>query len=408
MRIFLKRLLYRPLAVLDCLLQLVLPVRARRLCYTSNPDYGDNAYHLFRHTLQTRNNLEHVWLMGGNATPAARIHDDFKTITAKACTQGNQLLIVKRHSLRGYLAFLTSQHVFHTHGMFGFSTSSPKRNIVSLWHGMPIKCIGDLRAKDVKTFTVYGTLHIATSGFFRNIIAHAHPYKNHPRNVLICQQPRCDALLDPASCTYQKREICQLLGLPLNRQLVLWMPTYRTEPTQVPTCKLDVRSFLDDLAPELLNAMNDAAKRCNATVVIKLHISDRLNDLDTPLEYSNIHLLKAENWQQLGIPLYELVAASDALLSDISSILIDYLLAARSIGIIGLNPATYTRDTTFPLDYLFNSSYFQRIQNAQDCERFMQSLGQRRSLKECGNDIARIFHDTLEPGSETILKHLGL
>lgn len=406
-RIRLKKLVYRPLEWLDTVAQALAPVRADRICYTSHPDYADNAYHLFRHVLQTRNGLEHIWLLRYDFSLNTRIEQDFRTLTVQAGTTGHRLRIVRRRSIIAYWLYLTSRHVFHTHGMYGFSKRSLKRNIVALWHGMPIKCIGWLNHLAPNPIPTFGTLHIASSHFFRHIIANA--FRVPPEQILVCQQPRCDALVHEDARCYKKNEIRECLDLPSDKKLILWMPTYRTEPSALPINTITVRSFLDDLDDAQLRSLSDAAIASNAVILIKLHPYDRLNEIDVPLNYSGFSLLKSPQWQQFAIPLYDLVAASDALISDISSVLIDYLITGRPIGIFGLNPATYPRDTTFPLTYIFSSARFQQIDTPESCFRFMQSVSQHGTRGVPENDIAQIFYQNFqEQGSEQILRAVGL
>lgn len=406
-RIRLKKLAYLPLGWIDFVLQALAPVKTNRLCYTSHPDYADNAYQVFRHALQTRSHLEHVWLLRYDSTLTQRIEQDFQSITRSAGTTGNRLRIANRRSIGGYRLFLTSRHVFHTHGAYGFSMRSLKRNIVALWHGMPIKCVGLLNHISPNPFPSFGTLHIATSHFFKYIVAHA--FGVLPENVLVCQQPRCDALVHERARSYQKNEIRQRLQLSGDKKLVLWMPTFRTEFSTLPIDQVTVRSFWDDLDSSQLAALNDAAIASNTVVLIKLHPFDRLNELDIPLHYSSFRLLKSPQWQQLGIQLYDLVAASDALISDVSSVLIDYLVTGRPIGILGLNPATYPRDIAFPLTYIFNSVRYQRLNTAESCAHFMQSMGRELDTQTVENDITQVFYeDFSEQGSEQILSTLKL
>jgi len=296
--------------------------------------------------------------------------------------------------------------VFHTHGMYGFSRRSFKRNIVALWHGMPIKCIGWLNHKSPNAFQTFGTLHIASSHFFRYIIANS--FRASPNDVLVCQQPRCDVLTHESARSHTNADIRDQLGLPGDRKLILWMPTYRTEPTAQPIHQVKLHSFLDDLGEKKLSALNTAAGAINAIVLIKLHPMDRLNEFDVPMTYDNFRLIKSPDWQRLGIPLYDLIAVSDALISDISSILIDYLITGRPIGIFGLKPSTYPRDTTFPLAYILNSSRYQLLENDIDCLAFMQSVAVAPGY-HADNDIAQIFHeDFKEQGAEKILEVLKL
>lgn len=403
----LKHILYPMLRCVDFILQVCAPVKDKRLCYASFPDYSDNAYHLYRHALSTRSGLEHIWLIKHMNGLSERIEADFRTITRSSGTTGNRLRIVKRQSLYGYWLYLTSRHVFHTHGIYQFPQRSIKRNIVSLWHGMPVKRIGALNRTAYNEFPTFGTLYTATSHFFKYIVACA--FSISAERVLVCPYPRTDTLSHKAARTVDNTQIKTQLQVPADTRLVLWLPTFRTEPFRGTTAKITVRSFLDDINPEMLEALDDAARQQGAVVMIKLHPYDRLNELGTQLDYPQLRVITASQWQSLGIPLYDLAAASSGLLTDISSIMIDYLATQRPIGIIGHDPDSYTRGATFPLSHLFASGCFQRLGNANDIEHFMAAVGRDEPRDDRAQALSEIFLEPAAiPGSECILRHLGL
>ena len=66
-------------------------------------------------------------------------------------------------------------------------------------------------------------------------------------------------------------------------------------------------------------------------MAIKLHPMQKLSDI-TPVSFSHIRLLTNEDLKRCSLPLYELVARADALVTDYSSIYFDYLLLNRPIG----------------------------------------------------------------------------
>lgn len=407
MKLYLKKIVYLLIGWLDTLLQLIAPVSAHRLCYTSYPDYTGNAYHLYRHALQTRNNLQHVWLLRYDPDTATRITQEFHAITAAASTTGNSLRICERRSLRGYWLFLTSRNVFHTNFMYGFTRHCLKRNIVGLWHGMPVKRIGYLCDDAPKPAPTLSTMYIAPSSFYRYIIAHA--FHCRPEAVFICQQPRCDVLVDPTKCSLGKAEIHARLDLPLDKKLILWLPTFREEGFDEASHRSKTRSFLDDLHQDQLVALDDAARMANATVLLKPHPHDYLNGMRPDPGLSHIRVLQATEWGQLGIHLYDLMAASDAFISDITSAFIDYLLTGRPIGIMGIPPESYSRGLIYPIDYFLRSNRFQQLKDAESCKRFMDSIGKPPAGDQQKNDIATIFNDHNDPcGSETLLRHLEL
>lgn len=390
--------------LLDRVLQSLVPPVRNRVCYRSLPDYTDNAYFVFRHALQTRNDLSHVWLVV-DMTLAEAIRADFDRTTASAGTKGHSLIVVHRRSLRGYWLHLRSRWIFHTHGIYRMCTAALRgRVVVCLWHGMPIKCVGRLNRVTPNPYPTFGTLHLATSHFFRYVIAAA--FAVPPWQVTLGALPRCDSLRRGRPPDADRARIGQRLRLPTDRRWIVWMPTYRTEEKLTHRPR---RSFIDDLPPGLLGALDAACAKHGCTVVVKLHPLDVLNDAESPIESPYVRWIKAADWARERIQLYDLIAASDALLSDISSVLIDYIPTGRPIGLFALDRDAYPRELVFPLDNLRRSRRIDDLSSVDAVMAFVQKAEAGVESSMQGNDFAQVLHEDFpESGSEHILHTAGL
>lgn len=396
-RLFLNALL-RPI---DRLLQLCIPVERRRMCYFGRPDYSDNAYFMYRHLLTTRESIEHVWLLL-DMSLAPRIRREFESITRSRGITGHRLHIASKRSIRGYLMHLRSYCVFHTHGIYSISNAALRRHVVCLWHGMPIKCIGALNHITPNKNRTYGSVHLASSHFFRYVIASA--FRVPPERVLLSGLPRCDALTHSQARSFDRRLICQRLGLPESRPLLLWMPTYRSERKEGP-----LRSFLDDLPQGMIEQLSLACEEFGCSLLIKLHPKDLLNTAQRSLDFAGVTLLRSQDWLAHDIQLYDLIAASDGLVSDVSSVMLDYLVTEKPIAVLGFNAATYTRDLIFPVDLLLRSKRIQHLDTVPRMKSFVEQVAARRPVHVDNSDI---IHSFSEPhgrmSAEIIAEHLGL
>lgn len=395
------------LRIIDLCLQYACRVNDRRICYISTPEYSDSPYYLFRHVLRTRCNYDHVWLVD-DVGIAARILNDIEKVAAKAGTTGHTLKVAKRRSLYGYFLYLTSKNVFHTHGIYSFPRSSVKRNIVSLWHGMPIKRVGAL-IKIPDPFSPFGTLHIATSEFFKFIVAAS--FRASPDNVLICLLPRCDPLISESAMSCSRESIRSKLGLEPQDKMLLWMPTFRVETPTSPTFspKSAARSFMDDFDADFLAVLSAYAQKRKVTIVIKLHPGDCVGRGAVLGVAPNIVALTNDMLKHQQIELYDLIACSDALWSDVSSVLIDYLVSERPIGIVGFNPKKYGRGTNFPVEYLFKEKAFQQLSTLESCKSFLDMICSNESLTAAKTQQSGFFvEEVKESGSDKLLSQLGI
>ena len=360
-----------------------MPVKANRVFYASMPDYADSAHAVYRHLLETRRDLEHVWLVRDRAL-TERIRAEFAGHEA----QGHRV-VVKTWSPRSYLSFLRARWIFHTHGVFGFSEPSRGRTAVCLWHGMPVKAIRRLHDGDFEMFPVFGTVHVATSSFFRYIIAGV--FGVHPSSVLVSGLPRVDVLKGHAPPRHDRAAIARRLGLDPDRPWVLWMPTHRSEPN--PSRPDASRSFLEAVEPSLLEAMDAAAAETGAQIVVKLHPFDLLNDGHVDVIQPSIRLLTAPDWESTGIQLYDLVAASDALITDISSVFIDYLHTGNPIGIMGYDGARYTRDTLFDHGLLLRCGVARALTTPDEVRAFMAGVAAGSGEPSGTTDLSVVFNE---------------
>lgn len=217
---------------------------------------------------------------------------------------------------------------------------------------------------------------------------------------MVTTQPRCDVLKNSDLCDYDATAIKLALNINKQQPYILWLPTFRTEPLGQSFPNKDVRSFLDDMSPNALIIMNDLARRRGIHIIIKLHPCDRLNQKNTPPHASNISFLTSTTWEKFNIPLYDLVSHSEMLLSDVSSVIIDYLLTNRKIGIISFDPKQYKRGVLFNTKTLLSCRNIHQIKGVSDFEAFLNFP----VISECR--YADFFNaPTDELGAESILKH---
>lgn len=88
----------------------------------------------------------------------------------------------------------------------------------------------------------------------------------------------------------------------------------------------DIYPFVNDYIK-----LNDLAKAINIHIVFKLHhVFDNIKDFNC-MKYSNISFIKNKEMVKNGIDTTEFIGSCDALVSDYSSVFIDYLLLNRPI-----------------------------------------------------------------------------
>jgi CDP-glycerol glycerophosphotransferase (TagB/SpsB family) len=226
--------------------------------------------------------------------------------------------VVHKNSLRGIGYFAFARYVLFTHRCFMWKFP-PNVVSVNLWHGMPMKRIGWLLPNNRGIGSRFA---VATSDLWADVMQRSMgPFER----TLATGLPRNDRLFsDPI-------RVWSRLGLPRGanpNKLVAWLPTYRQ------SVRGEIRQDgaesgnvfgMEGITMELLN---DFLKRHNAYAFVKPH---PMAPFEKASVLSNL-LIVDDNWlKERGLTLYEVVGQSDVLVSDISGMVVDYLLLDRPI-----------------------------------------------------------------------------
>ena len=386
------------------LAQVLVPPRRDQVAWMSHPDHVGNAFHLFRHVVTTRHDLRHVWLVA-DADAAEAIRADFARW--EGAGRGHTLHVKDRHGPAGAFALLRSRCSFHTHGVPRWMTRAVRRECVSLWHGMPIKAIGALNTRSPNPHPTFGTLHVATTEHYQAVIGRA--FHAPPDEVLLTRLPRCDVLGRPHEKGPDAASIRARLGLPEDGPLVLWLPTYRT-PGHLRDAQdgvLGYRTFLDDLAPGQAQELLAQVRRVGAHLVLKPHPDDPVNRAgEQALDRAGlegIHVITAAAWLEAGIELYDALAHVDGLVSDVSSVLLDWLETTRPLGLLGFDPDTYTRDVVVDVDALWASPRVHRLDLGGGPATFADDVAATRPMVPDPALADLVTDPDAPPGCETVL-----
>lgn len=226
-------------------------------------------------------------------------------------------------ALKGVFAFLTSKYVFYSFGDFRIVPSS-KQIVVNQWHGMPLKRIGKYaddekyQKENLDNFTYI----LATSELFKPVMAKA--FGSSTDKVAILGETRVD---------YFFSDVDALSPFGIEREmydkLVIWMPTFRQS---IDGRFQDGDKKSSTLLPvfytyESLDALDDFLEKNNILLVIKIHPMAVFKEHD----FKRIIIMTNNDIVRKGIRPYEFLKEFDALITDYSSVYVDYLILNRPI-----------------------------------------------------------------------------
>lgn len=295
--------------------------------------------------------------------------------------------LVKKGGFLDIFFSMTSKYLFLTHGHFLRSTPSNQIS-VNLWHGIPFKAIG-------KTMGMEGrldTFMVATSDFTREVFSQA--FGMPEDSIIVTGQARTDRML-----SVEKKEVWSrgFPGVSPPRKLFLWLPTFRNTPFH------GGRSDGEDL-DNIYNCknfsettFNDILKANDAVCLVKAHPMAARRDQSN---YSNLFFID-ESWlHSRKISLYQLAGAADCLISDVSSIIADFMLLDRPIILLFEDIEAYKNNRGFSFNPITD---FLPAEVAQNFNEFLAELeavlDEKDNYTSRRSELKSLFFDHFDSGA---------
>lgn len=250
---------------------------------------------------------------------------------------------VQRESLTYFFFYLTTRYIFFTHGSF-LKELSKNQVTVNIWHGLPYKKI----RKMVGGEDLLATYTVGTSLPTKKIFSES--FGVDEESVVPVGYPRNDQLLRA-----KKNKMQLLKGLDEQLltydNLLIWLPTYRKNTVgvrRVDGQEIGNPFYIKDFEVERFNQF---LVESNSLCIIKPHpMAIKYNNKSL----SNLLFINDLWLSERGVTLYDLTGCTDCLISDVSSIMLDYLMLDQPIVCVS---------TDFEEYRLTRGFYFSDIEN---------------------------------------------
>ncbi len=196
---------------------------------------------------------------------------------------------------RGLYYFLTSKYFFYSFGKYPIKPA-PNQMVVNLWHGMPLKKIGNLEVGMEEIDYNFFTKLVSSSALFTPIMKAA--FKAEDNQILLVGNIRNDELF--------KKE---------KEKNIIWMPTYRNSNNYHDSQE----ALIFSLGEEDFSKIQQILSKHDYQLYIKLHPLEE-SRLQVQMNHSNIHLLTEEIISEQYGTLYTFLGTTSALITDYSSV----------------------------------------------------------------------------------------
>ena len=369
--------------------------------YIKGMDFGDNARALFEYALQAGMNRKYelVWIVKDPREWNGK-YKSYENVIFISYEDADSQEKSKRDRFFRYLCL--AKYLFMT-DTYGFALGSRKDQIrVMLWHGCGFKArLGSARNEDhYEYMTVTGEEYART---------YARVFGLRKEQMLVTGYPKVDQIFHPVL------EWKAQLGVPEADKYIFWLPTFRNTDTAgmerhnhtKPKGELGLPMVE---SAEQMGRIDDLLAKTGAVLVIKLHPFQSRAMINEISGYSNVCLIENSALIEKDIQINQMLGYADALISDYSSVAVDYLVLDRPVAFTLDDMETYGKERGFFWQDVKPHLPGKEIYNFNEFFGFISDVaagkdpGARKRHSICGE--MQKYHD--DKNSERVFRALGI
>lgn len=388
-----------PNTIIKIMRKLINKVDSHLLVFESKPDFADNGRALSDYMIDNGyKDYKIVWLVENPKQFKQYKTDNLKFVRSIGKNH-------KQRTIKAYYYALKAGFVFFTHAFKWVGKKQENQLYVNLWHGCGYKASrrDPNKKEDLNIFDfclVPGEVFIKTKAEFflceeKQILPIGYPRYNLYKH----DNPNIDKYFES-------------LG-DKSRKNILWMPTF-VQSKDLIHYQNPIPSII---GLPLINSITDLDKLekiCadnNINLIIKRHrIGSKIKNSDEEAsEGAHVFYLDNDKLDELDIQLYELIARSDALITDYSSVAIDYILLDKPLGFTLGDMEDYAKTRGFvfedPRDYMPGEHMY----NFEDLKIFIENVSKGQDIcKELRNNVIDETHNKTDDYCKRILDYFKI
>lgn len=355
----------------------VLPKNKNKIMFYSSNDFDDSTRIIYEYLNKENITFKFHWILYDKAN---------------LNKYPSNIKVHKKNSFKTLFHYATSKYIFITHPIYEYVFSAKKQKLINLWHGMPIKA-HNINEKFKKN--MYNcTLLISTSESFIEPISNMTNIDK--KFIRIFGVPRNDYMINT-------KNVIESLQLYKYKKIVTWMPTFRT--SNYYNEGLDFGNGLPCVESNDIPKLNEYLFKNNILLIVKFHGFEKKKSIES---LSNILFINEMIVNDFNI--YNVLGASDALITDYSSVYVDYLLLNRPICFTLNDLSIYQQNRCFYFEPLQNYMPGFKAYNFNDIIVFFEELlASKDNYINDREEIIKLFHRDLNFNyTYKLLKYLEL
>lgn len=387
------RTIYRTIYIIMVWLhKLTSKVDKNILVFSSFPEYADNSRALSEY-LEPLDRFKIYWLVNNKKEFQKRYPN----------SRVRFIQLSEWYGFKNLRILIRAGWFFSTHGFWHIDTAVRREDqrYIYVWHGCGLKDV-DSSAKQHHGQLLFDTIFLA-GPFFRKYMA---PKWFWPQEIVLDKGfPRYDWLLHKDT---NALELKRHLSVKEDGKVVIWMPTYRNHVLGIFNDNDDIKSFPLLYNNEMWRSLDAFCHKLGVVLVVKLHPMQKDYDIDW-MSFTNIKQISDQEINEANTKLYSLLAVTDGLITDYSSVAVDYLLVDKPIGFTLDDFCLYDAGRGFIVDNPKDYMPGHHMYNLQDLEMFLLDIvNNKDTMKEKRASFAGVLYYKSNNYCKEIAESIGL
>ena len=256
--------------------------------------------------------------------------------------------------IESLFTYMVSGHVLYSMGKIPIKPTK-HQYVINMWHGAPTKLAGKNRSKDSGE-EFFFTYVCATSEFYKRIMAKT--FGCPLQNVVINGDPKADKLFIPKKVKDYK--------------YVIWTPTFR-QSSFLGHNDSSLAELLPLIKKEEWDELDEILDTNAVRMLVKLHPMQDTKGFKKRV-FRNLKIYSDSAFQNEGMDIFEELSQADALISDYSSVYLNYLLLNRPIAFALPDIEEYAKTRGLVFDNPYDFMPGPKCKSKEDLYKFITEI----------------------------------